>query len=253
MSAIGAILITGVAIIINILTKFINNDKINYKLIICGALCTAYFFVSPIGMYTMGHKQLNYNIEDEHNEHLRELTNEDEISDYILNSLYEFRISEDLIKLYPVKNDPTFWKNIALGNRNLNNDSRVMKTEIIKRIKERNNNKYDNYLGMGYTINFMDLERDYVYQYYLFGLLGIILILPQLFVCFKTGINCLKNIRQIPLLSTVLVAMGPALGFVVAYYSGHVFGWISPSYILVLTIAIFNTKNYYDLNSNNIN
>ena len=135
VSAIGAILITGVAIIINILTKFINNDKINYKLIICGALCTAYFFVSPIGMYTMGHKQLNYNIEDEHNEHLRELTNEDEISDYILNSLYEFRISEDLIELYPVKNDPTFWKNIALGNRNLNNDSRVMKTEIIKRIK----------------------------------------------------------------------------------------------------------------------
>lgn len=253
VSAIGAILITGVAIIINILTKFINNDKINYKLIICGALCTAYFFVSPIGMYTMGHKQLNYNIEDEHNEHLRELTNEDEISDYILNSLYEFRISEDLIELYPVKNDPTFWKNIALGNRNLNNDSRVMKTEIIKRIKERNNNKYDSYLGMGYTINFMDLERDYVYQYYLFGLLGIILILPQLFVCFKTGINCLKNIRQIPLLSTALVAMGPALGFVVAYYSGHVFGWISPSYILVLTIAIFNTKNYYDLNSNNIN
>ena len=128
-----------------------------------------------------------------------------------------------------------------------------MKVKIIARIKERNNNKYDSYLGMGYTINFMDLERDYVYQYYLFGLLGIILILPQLFVCFKTGINCLKNIRQIPLLSTALVAMGPALGFVVAYYSGHVFGWISPSYILVLTIAIFNTKNYYDLNSNNIN
>ena len=113
-----------------------------------------------------------------------------------------------------------------------------MKTTIIKRIKERNNNKFDTLLGMGYTINFMDLERDYVYQYYLFGLLGIILIIPQLFIYLKETIKSLKNLRHISLLLTALIIMSPTLGFIVAYYSGHVFGWISPSYILVLTIAI---------------
>lgn len=252
VSSIGAILVTCAAIFLNIITKIIKKGNINYKMIISAVLCTAYFFVSPIGMYTMNHEQINYNISDDHNEYLKGLTNDDDISDYITNSLYDFRISEDLINLYPVKNDPVFWKNIALGNRNLNNDSRVMKSEIIHRIKERNNNKYDSLLGMGYTINFMDLERDYVYQYYLFGVLGIILILPQLLIYLKTGISCLKNIHNIPLLETTLIAMGPALALVVAYYSGHVFGWISPSYMFVLTIAIFSTKNYYDLGNNKL-
>lgn len=247
VSSIGAILITIAAIFINILTKLIQHDKLNKKIILCGALCTIYFFFSPIGTYTMEHEQLDYNVEDEHSEYLRNLTDEKEYLNYIANSLYEFRINEEFIELYPIENDPTFWRSIALRNRNLNNDSRVMKTTILKRVKVRNSNKYDTLLGMGYTINFMDLERDYVYQYYLFGILGIILIIPQLFIYIKTIINYLKKIRHIPLLLTALIAMSPTLGFLVAYYSGHVLGWISPSYILVLSIAILNIKYYSDL------
>ncbi len=238
VSSIGAILITIATILINIFTKFISHDKLNIKIIICGLLCTTYFFFSPIGTYIMEYTPSDYNIEDEHSEHLKTITDEKELSDYIANSLYEFRINEEFIELYPIESDPIFWKSIALRNRNLNNDSRIMKTTIIKRIKERNNNKFDTLLGMGYTINFMDLERDYVYQYYLFGLLGIILIIPQLFIYLKETIKSLKNLRHISLLLTALIIMSPTLGFIVAYYSGHVFGWISPSYILVLTIAI---------------
>ena len=46
-----------------------------------------------------------------------------------------------------------------------------------------------------------------------------------------------KDIKKFDFTKTLLVLMAPSLGFVVAYYSGHVFGWISPSYILVLTLA----------------
>ena len=45
------------------------------------------------------------------------------------------------------------------------------------------------------------------------------------------------DIKKFDFTKTLLVLMAPSLGFVVAYYSGHVFGWISPSYILVLTLA----------------
>jgi len=238
VSSLGAILITIIAIIINLFSKFIKKDKLNYSLIILGLICTGYFFISPVGTYLLDYSVPNYNIKDEHNEQLNTITNNKELSNYISNNLYTFRIDEAFVKLYPIDNDISFWKEIALRDRNLNNDSRVMKTTIIKRIKERNNNKYDSLLGMGYTINFMDLERDYIYQYYLFGIFGLILILPQLLLFVKIGIYYLKNIKHIDLIKTLLIAMSSCLGFSVAYFSGHVFGWISPSYILILTLAI---------------
>ena len=199
VSSIGAILITIIAIIINVFSNSLKHNRINYKIIIYGLLCTIYFFISPVGVYLLDYTVPNYNIEDEHNECLKKLTDEKEISEYITNSLYDFRIDKAFIELYPIENDIYFWKEIALRNRNLNNDSRVMKTTIIKRIYEKNNNKYDKFLGMGYTINFMDLERDYVYQYYLFGIFGIILILPQVLLYIKMGIYYLKNIKNIEL------------------------------------------------------
>ena len=91
---------------------------------------------------------------------------------------------------------------------------------------------------MGYTINFIDIERDYVYQFYLFGLLGIIFIVPQIVSVFKSGICILKKIKNVKIVQSLLIVMSPLLGFVVAYFSGHVFGWVSPSYILVLVIAV---------------
>lgn len=241
-SALGAILITIVAILINIFSKIIKQNKINFKLIICGLLCTIYFFISPIGIYLLDYSIPNYNIKDEHNDNLNNITDDIEISNYIINHLYEFRIDEAFIKLYPIEQDITFWKTLALRDRNLNNNSRVMKTTIIERIKTRNNNKNDNLLGMGYTLNFMDLERDYVYQYYLFGILGIILIIPQILLLIKSGFTILRNIKRINILEILLITMAPLVGLVAAYYSGHVFGWVSPSYILILSLALLNNK-----------
>lgn len=240
VSSLGAILISVMALIINIIAKIFKQEKINYKLIICGLICSGYFFISPVGTHLLDYKIPNYTSNDEHTENLKLLTDDNEVSTYINEHLYDLRINEAFVKMYPVENDIPFWHQIALRDRNLNNDSRVMKTTIIKRIKERNNNKYDSLFGMGYTLNFQDLERDYVYQYYLFGTFGIILIIPQILLIIKIGLYYIKNIKHINIIKTFLIAMSSALGFAVAYFSGHVFGWISPSYILILTLSILN-------------
>lgn len=244
-------LISGLFIIINIFAKFLKKEKINYKFILVAIISCCYYFVSPIGNYYMNDKPIYFSNNDEHNDVLRSLENGDAV-EYIENNLYTFRINSVFTDLYPVRSDLEFWKEIALGDRNENNNSRKMKIKMIDRIKVRNDNKNDTLFGMGYTINFQDLERDYVYQYYIFGIIGLIIILlPEMILLFKTTFGILKRINKIEITSTLLLLSGPYICLVCAYLSGHVFGWISPMYIFILSLGILNTlvinvnnKNY---------
>ena len=116
-----------------------------------------------------------------------------------------------------------------------------MKRDIFARIKERNNDKIDTYLGLGYTINFMDMERDYVYQFYLFGVVGIVLfICPYFIIILYLIINMLKKYKYYFNYATYFLLLSPFLGLVIAYLSGHVFGWVSPMMWLAITISILD-------------
>ena len=153
----------------------------------------------------------------------------------------EYLINEAYLKMYPFSGDSEFWLKMASRNKALNNNSRIMKSDIIKRVKERNNNKIDTYLGLGYTLNFMDVERDYVYQYYLFGIVGMLILMGPYFILlayliFKT----LKNIKVNLKLNIILGFMSVVLGLSIAYLSGHVFGWVSPMMYLVFTLSFLN-------------
>lgn len=234
------ILISLLFIFINIFSKFVRKEKINYKFIIVAIISCSYYFLSPIGNYYLKNENPYFESNDIHSTELKELDDEEAIV-YIKNNLSQFRISNHFTELYPIENDIEFWKETALGDRNENNNSRIMKIKIINRIKERNDNKYDSLLGMGYTINFEDLERDYVYQYYIFGIIGvIILIFPQISILFKHTINILKRYKTIDITQTLLLLSSPYICLVCAYLSGHVFGWISPNYILILSLSILN-------------
>ena len=141
--------------------------------------------------------------------------------------------------MYPIDNDPEFWTSIFKRDKALNNNSRILKTDIIKRIEQRNNNEIDKYFGMGYTLNFMDIERDYVYQYYLFGIVGIVLlILPYIILLLINVGKALFNFNSNFNFKTLLAFMSPALILVVAYLSGHVFGWVSPMLFLSMTLGM---------------
>lgn len=234
------ILISLLFISINIFSKFYRKEKINYKFIVTAIICCSYYFLSPIGNYYLKNDTPYFENNDIHSIQLNNLEDKEAI-EYIKNNLSIFRISNHFVKLYPIENDIDFWKETALGNRNENNNSRIMKIKIIERIKERNNNKYDSFLGMGYTINFEDLERDYVYQYYIFGILGIIILLfPEISLLIKKTIKLIKNYKTIDITLTLLLLSSPYICLVCAYLSGHVFGWISPVYILILSLSILN-------------
>lgn len=157
----------------------------------------------------------------------------------------EYLINEAYLKMYPFSNDTEFWLQMASRDKSLNNNSRIMKTDIIKRIKERNNNKLDTYFGLGYTLNFMDLERDYVYQYYLFGIVGMTILMGPYFIfLIYLAIIALKNIKNNLRYSVILGFMSTVLGLAIAYLSGHVFGWVSPMMYLVFTLAFLNITVY---------
>ena len=241
VSSLGAIAVSITAIIVNIIAKIIRKNKINYALIMCTILCILYYFISPVGTYMLNHEATNYNdIKDNYSQELKNIEKEDDIVKYIDMHSYDFRINKYFKTLYPIEKDVTFWVEVALRDRNLNNNTRIMKTTIINRIQELNNNKYDKYFGMGYTMNFIDVERDYIYQYYLFGIFGIIFIVPHIFILIESIIQFINKRKKIKLVESALLFMSSIICLIAAYFSGHVFGYTSPSYILVLSLAMLN-------------
>ena len=154
-----------------------------------------------------------------------------------------YRISTMFYELYPIKLDPDFWLGIAKRDSSLNNDYRVIKTDIIKRIVERNSNVADKIFGVGYVLNFMDLEVDYVYQYYLFGYFGLFVLVlqyPILYIC--KSIQFVFNRKTFKYGNIVLI-LSPFFGMVCCYFSGHLFGWSGPMIILAFSIAFMCNKD----------
>ena len=89
-------------------------------------------------------------------------------------------------------------------------------------------------------MNFIDVERDYIYQYYLFGIFGIIFIVPHIFILIESIIQFINKQKKIKLVESALLFMSPIICLAAAYFSGHVFGYTSPSYVLVLSLAMLN-------------
>ncbi len=250
-AAIGPVLINIVLIGAYLFLVFIKKEKYNYvffrNICLITLFCLAYMLISPFMFGRLNDSNFDFSIQDETAyDELKSIKKLDELNEDELNGLdelmqkysSEYLINEELLKLYPFNGDRSFWIRMAMRDRALNSDSRRMKSDIIGRIAERNNDKIDKYLGLGYTINFMDIERDYVYQYYLFGIFGLILfIFPYIFIMIKSGIKFLLNIDSHMNYIVVIAFMSPILGLAIAYLSGHVFGWVSPMMWLVFVIG----------------
>lgn len=242
-SAVGAVLVSVVVFIGYLFFILIKKEEINLQFlkpfIVVSLICTAYMLISPFMFGRINDSNFDFSVQNP--KAYAELKNikEDDISALFEKYKDEFLINEQFLKMYPLENDKEFWFKMASRDRALNNNSRVMKIDIIKRVKERNDNIGDDYLGMGYTLNFMDIERDYVYQYYIFGILGIILfIAPYMIFIIYAFIKALQKLNSNLKLITLIGFMAPCLGLVAAYLSGHVFGWVSPMMYLVMFCAI---------------
>ena len=243
-SAVGSVLVVATSFIVYLILILFGKNEMNViflkRFSIISLICITFFTISPFMISRLNEGKADFSVRNV--EAYSELSVERDKS--TLSKLFEkykdeYLINELFLKLYPFENDIDFWIKIASRNKVLNNNSRIMKTDIIRRIKERNNNTMDTYLGMGYTLNMMDLERDYVYQYYLFGIIGVILLMSPYFVIFiYICIKCFKYFKKNFNFETILCLMGPLLGMLIAYYSGHVFGWVSPMMWLVVTLSL---------------
>ena len=162
---------------------------------------------------------------------------EKEMVEVLVENPEVFKISPIFYNMYPVENDLEFWITIANRDRRINNNYRILKNDIMERIMEKNNNKYDKLLGMGYTIGTMDMEKDYVYQYYLFGIFGLIVLIGvYIFFYFY---NILKIFKKSYFnYNFCITLIPPFLGLVACYLSGHLFGWVSPMLILATSLCI---------------
>lgn len=208
---------------------------------IAALVCTAYMLISPFMFGRLNDGNFSFAVKNQ--KAYLDLENIDEENvdiDKLINKYKEeYLINDSYLKMYPISGDKEFWLNCAKRDKALNNNNRRMKTDILNRIQERNNNPKDKWFGMGYTLNFMDLERDFSYQYYLFGIFGLILLIgPYLYLYFKNIILALLHFNENANLKTGLCFISPLLGFLIAYYSGHVFGWVSPMLYLVMFLGL---------------
>lgn len=227
-----------------ILKKEKHNKKYSILHISTIIISIIFLIISPFSKVYIEKKQAtsfendleSSKIEDIQNKLEKEPTNE-EIKKLLIENPQVFKISPTFYEMYPIENDIEFWLTIAKRERKLNNDYRIIKKDIVKRVVEKNNNKLDKFLGVGYTINIMDMERDYVYQYYLFGIIGIILLIG-VYIFFYIY-NILKIFKKSYFnYNFCITLIPPFIGLIACYFSGHLFGWVTPMLILATSLCI---------------
>lgn len=134
------------------------------------------------------------------------------------------------INYYPYENDPYFWNKMLKKNSDILSDSRYLEIEISKRIKDLNNNRYDDYFGIGYTriINVVNIEKDYIMQYYSIGIIGLIIFMATYFIIYiYSGLKMLINLEVKMTYKNMMLFLGCGIFLVSAYFSGNVLNAIS--------------------------
>ena len=131
-----------------------------------------------------------------------------------------------LLEAYPYKYDPIFWydfySNYVPSQRMQN---RLVQEEMLKRVKEINDNKLADLFGIGYTrtSNIFNLERDFIYQYYSMGSIGTVLLLgPYIVVLLLVMLKMLYRFKPRVTLFNCSLVLGIGLSLFLAYYSGNV-------------------------------
>lgn len=147
------------------------------------------------------------------------------IKKYIAKNYDNLGITSDLlINSYSFKYDYEFWTNIILNETaEQKADNRNIQTKIFERIKEINSSKMDDLFGLTYsrTSKIFNLERDFLYQYYSLGIVGVLLFLgPLVLLLLVCMIKMLRNRKLLNMENTSL-CFGVGLLLCVALYSGN--------------------------------
>ena len=158
---------------------------------------------------------------------IQELIGKDDsltITEFIKTHSWNYYIQEQLLEIYPIEKDLPFWIDKVTRDVRLNSNFRIIKTEIFERILERNNNPLDPVLGIGYSDELYN-EKDYLYQYYEFGIAGVILFIGPFIAAFiYAGAMLLGKYKIYFTVENCTYAASLVIGLILPYITGHVFG-----------------------------
>lgn len=157
-------------------------------------------------------------------------------------------------EIYPYQDDPEFWINMFTLPAAIKGDNRERQIEIVKRIKEKNNNDFlDSLLGMGATPmnsrGYM-IENDIISHYYNLGIIGIITFVAPFVTCLiYVIIKSRKNVLKLFNLQFIVLALALCEAYFLGYFAGHVLDeYIITLYLAPIAATIFNLYKEGDLN-----
>ncbi|MCI9234007.1 MAG: hypothetical protein HFH08_05380 [Bacilli bacterium] len=163
--------------------------------------------------------------------------------EYIEMHYKEKRIAEQFIlKSYPYQHDPDFWYEILNLPVEKRIDYRYLETAMVKRVLEVNDNELDKWFGITNTRiqNIFNIERDFVLQYYAFGIIGCLLFfLPYIVLGYWIIRNWFMNFS----LKSSLILSVYLLYFACSYLSGNNMNHLSTIVpFLFLNLALLRKK-----------
>lgn len=140
-----------------------------------------------------------------------------------------------ILNSYPYQYDPEFWYNIMTLPLEDRTNFRLVEEMMLKRVKEINDNKMDDYLGITFTRmgNIFDLERDFLSHYYTLGIIGLILFLsPYVIIVLICMIKILLSMKNNLNLKNGCYLMGIGITLFAAAFTGNVMDGLIVTLIL---------------------
>lgn len=167
-------------------------------------------------------------------------------SNNTVNELENKNLNMNFInRYYPYENDKDFWDELNKENIDFAN-SRYIERRIIKHVSFEEANPLNKYLGIGYNkiINIVNIEQDYIMQYYSIGIIGTIIFLSPYFISyFYLAFKLLSNLEKRLNFLNLMYLLGIGIFLVSAYFSGNLLN--ASSTIIPLSFIIGIALNEY--------
>lgn len=225
VSSIGGLLILISCFIIYFIFVLFKKEKYNSNIFYLLIPIFIWLFILPISPYSNRNVELNKppvinNISpnDNTNKEKKELSKTEYIDSYHND---EKLPKVFYTKYYSYEYDSDFWYDFVKNTPDKNINYRYIEEKIIERVEEVNNNYLDVFLGISNSRiqNIVNIEKDYVEQYYAFGIIGLIILLfiyPLMFI-----LSLIKFIKDRNY-DNFILSLTMFLWLVVPYLTGNI-------------------------------
>lgn len=169
---------------------------------------------------------------------------------YVEENFAEAKIKHDFItQCYPYQYDPEFWIEIMELPVNQRTDYRLLELKMHQRVMDINNNPNDKWLGISFTRteHLFTLERDFIYQYYSLGLIGVILFLgPYVLITLGCFFRIIMKGRENFNVKYAMTCFGTLFILAVSVYSGNIMDALTITIILAFILGKLITDLFID-------